>query len=315
MKKEKLKSMKMFLDSGAHSLFKEHVGTSNLRDYSFFESDKFWQFVDEYALFIKANEQLIDVYVSLDVIFNPELSWKVQKYLERKHKLKPLPVFHAGEDFKWLKKYIDNYDYVGIGGLGQSVTKVQWIFNVGDPAFTLICDTKNHMPRVKTHGFAMTSPDLILTYPFFSVDSTSWMQFGKYGLLIVPKKINNKFDYRKSPTIVLVSQRKGQQAKAEHFNSMPKQEQKHIIEYIESNGYKLGKSELEKVPFDKSKVAFPVSTHEYSEKETIIEEGVCNNGNMRDMLNLQYYLNLEKHSRPYPWAWSPERKQTRFIDL
>lgn len=309
MKKEK--QMRLIIDSGAHSLFKEHIGTGE-RNYWFFESDEFWKFVDEYASFIKANKDLIDTYVSLDVIFNPELSWKVQKYLERKYKLKPLPVFHAGEKIKDLKRYIDNYDYIGIGGLGQSVTKAQWKSSVGDPVFKLICDTKNHMPRVKTHGFAMTSPDLVLDYPWYSVDSTSWMQFGKYGLLIVPKKINNKFDYRKSPIIVLVSQRKAQKAKIEHFDSLPEIARKHIIEYIESYGYKFGKSELEKVPFDRSKPAFPVLSHEYTENETIIEEGVCNNGNMRDMLNLQYYLNLEKHSRPYPWAWSPKGKQTRF---
>lgn len=310
--RKNIKDMKWFLDSGAHSLFKEHIGTGK-RDFSFFESDEFWKFVDEYALFIKSNKKLIDTYVNLDVIFNPELSWKVQKYLENTHKLKPLPVFHAGEDFKWLKKYIDNYDYIGLGGLGQSVTKSQWITSVGDPAFDLICDTSNRMPKVKTHGFAMTSPDLLLRYPWYSCDSTSWMQFGKYGLIIVPKKKNGKFDYRSSPTIVLVSQRKSQKAKAEHFDHLPPQEKKHVIEYIKSKGLRFGKSELEKVPFDKKKCEFHIHDHELSENEIIIEKGICNDGTMRDELNLEYYLDLEAHAPKYPWAWKrTSKQQTRF---
>lgn len=305
----------VMIDSGAHSLYTAYVGHNKTkdRDFSFFESDEFWKFVDDYAKFIKANEKLIDTYVSLDVIFNPELSWKVQKYLENTYKLKPLPVFHAGEDFIWLKKYIDNYDYIGIGGLGQSMSKSQWIINVGDPAFELICDTKNRMPRVKTHGFAMTSPELIMRFPFFSADSTSWMQFGKYGLIIVPKLKNNKLDYKSSPTIVLVSQRKAQKAKADHFNSLPSQEKKHILDYIEKKGFKFGKSILKKVPSDKTKSEFHISDHEFSEEEKIIEVGICNSGPLRDELNLEYYLDLEAHVPKYPWAWKKTNKQqTRF---
>lgn len=310
--RKNLKKIILFLDSGAHSLFKEHIGTNKQRDFSFFESDTFWKFVDDYANFIKANKKLIDIYVSLDVIFNPELSWKVQKYLENTHKLKPLPVFHAGEDFKWLKKYIDNYDYVGIGGLGQSVTKSQWITSVGDPAFELICNTKNRLPRVKTHGFAMTSPELMMRYPFFSCDSTSWMQFGKYGLIIVPKKREGKFDYKSSPTVVLVSQRKNQKAKYDHFDHLPSTEKNHILEYIESKGLRFGKSNLKKVPFDKKKCEFPLSEHELSDEEIIIEKGICNDGGLRDELNLYYYLDLESHIPKYPWAWKKTNTQTRF---
>jgi len=117
-------------------------------------------------------------------VYKPENYLKeVQQYMEDVYKLNPLPVFHSGEDFKWLKLYLDNYGYIGLGGLGQSVSKGNWILNVGEPAWNMICDEKG-MPRIKVHGFAMTSPDLIIDMAFFSVDSTSWMQFGKYGLLL-----------------------------------------------------------------------------------------------------------------------------------
>lgn len=164
-----MKSLRVSIDSGAHSLYNKYTRGKE-RSFDFYESDEFWKFVDGYASFIKEHKDEISLYVSVDVIFNAPLSWKVQKYLEDTHKLNPLPVFHVGEDFKWLKKYIDNYDYIGLGGLGQTTSKTMWIKGMGDPAFSMICDDKGY-PRVKTHGFAMTSPELIIDYPWASVDS------------------------------------------------------------------------------------------------------------------------------------------------
>ena len=301
--------MKLMLDSGAHSLFNEYTRGKG-RDFSFFESDVFWEFVDKYCAFLIENKENFDLYVSVDVIFNPELSWKVQKYMESKG-LSPLPVFHVGEDFKWLKRYIDNYDYVGLGGLGQTTSKKNWIVGMGDPAFSMICDDKG-MPRIKTHGFAMTSPDLVIQYPWFSVDSTSWFQFGKYGLIIVPKKKNGSFRYDESPHIISVSSRKKRKADAENFDHLPDRVKEYILEYIESKGLSMGKSELKSVAFDKKKPEFHLSDNEISEEEIVIEEGVCNSMYVRDELNLQYYLDLEANIPPWPRPWKKKIKTTHF---
>lgn len=298
--------MKLMIDSGAHSLFKEHIGTSRNRDYTFFESDVFWKFVDEYVLFLKDDGEKFSAYVNVDVIFNPELSWKVQKYMEKRG-LCPLPVFHSGENFKWLKKYIDNYDYVGIGGLGQSVSKAQWILNTGDPAFNLLCNDKGY-PRVKVHGFAMTSPDLMIQYPFFSVDSTSWMQFGKFGLIIVPRKVRGNFVYDQSPLIVNVSSRKARKSSEKHFDHLPNIEKIHIHEYLEMIGLQMGKSELEEKEFDVTRCEFPISKSEISDIEVDIEKGVCNNADMRDQANLRYYLDLEANIPSWPRKWDRNGK-------
>ena len=218
-----------------------------------------------------------------------------------------MPVFHGGEDFKWLKKYIDNYEYIGIGGLGQRMSTSLWLSGMGDSAFSLICNDKG-MPRVKVHGFAMTSPELIIEFPFFSVDSTSWMQFGKYGLIVVPKKQNGKFIYDTPPHIISVSSRKKRKEDYKSFEHLPKIEQTHVHEYLESIGLKMGSSTLEYVSFDTSKAEFPIADKEVSSQETIIERGVCNDVNERDQCNLSYYLNLEDSIPPYPRPWRKRRK-------
>lgn len=307
------KPTKVFLDSGAFSFYRAIIlegRRKGNRNYDFFETKEFWDFVDSYAEYIKKNKKLIDTYVNVDAISNPAITWKVQKYLEDTHKLNPLPVFHIREDFKYLKRYIDNYDYIGISGVGNGISKEFWISTFADPVFNVICDKKG-FPKVKVHGFSMTSPDLLIKYPFYSCDSSSWMQFGKYGLIVVPKKKEGKFNYELPPTIVIVSQRKIQKAKEKQFNSLPKQEQHHIIEYVESKGFKFGKSDLEKVPFDKSKCEFHINDHESSDKEIIVEKGICNSGALRDELNLAYYLDLESHIPKYPWAWDRKKMTSK----
>jgi len=305
--------MKLVLDSGAHSLYTKEVMRKN-DDYSYYESDAFWKYVDDYCEFLKVHKDNFAFYVSVDVIFNPELSWKVQKYMEDVHKLNPLPVYHSGEDFKWLKLYMDNYEYIGMSGLGQRAKKMQWMLNTGDTAWGMICDDKG-MPRNKVHGFAMTSPDLIIEYPYHSVDSTSWMQFGKYGLIIIPKKKNGKFIYDEPPHIISVSTRKKRKTEYDHFEHLPKIEQKHILEYLEMKGIPMGKSILEEEEFDRSRPELPISKKSVSSIERVIEVGVCNNNDLRDQINLDYYLDLEAAIPPWPRPWKKRKNMVTRLPL
>ncbi len=296
--------MNLFLDSGAHSLYNDRIRKA--KDHLFYETDEFWKYVDDYCIFLKEHKDKFRVYVSVDVIFNSEMTWKVQRYMEDVYKLNPLPAFHAQEDFKWLKKYMDNYEYIGLGGLGQGMTRGNWLANVGEPAWNLICNEKG-IPRVKIHGFAMTSPNLVIEFPYYSADSTSWMQFGKYGLLVIPRKKHGFFDYDIPPLIISVSTRKKRKDDIKNFDHLPKIEQTYVHEYLESIGLKMGSSKLEDAPFDATKAEFPIAATEVSATETIIEHGVCNDVTLRDQANLSYYLNLEEFIPPYPRPWKKKR--------
>jgi hypothetical protein len=87
--------------------------------------------LDEYISFIKRFEDDISYYINLDVIpgdpgrkptakeidFSANKGWEnYQKMLEEG--LNPIPVFHFGEDIKWLRRIIDSgVNYVGLGGI------------------------------------------------------------------------------------------------------------------------------------------------------------------------------------------------------
>lgn len=301
------------IDSGAHSLYKKYTKQKHENSFGFYETDEFWNYVDKYAEFIKQHINEITLYVSVDIIFQPELSWKVQKYLEDVHKLHPLPVFHSYEDFKWLYKYIDNYDYIGIGGIGQTVGKNTWIKSMGDPIFNIICDTPNRLPKVKVHGFAIGAPELILRYPFASVDSASWVIYGKYGGCIIPKiKGKDTYDYTKPPWLIKTSWRNWHINKpGTHIDNVTSIQRKEFIRYFEQRGFCLGKSEYRLVPegYALQENEQWLDRQDRKEVEIIAEPGLCNNYLQRDHLNMLYFLDMERNAPAYPWSWSTKTRR------
>ena len=216
-------AIKFALDSGAHSLYNikfagkdkdgniikgQHARATS--DYDFYKTPAFKAYLEKYVQYLHERKNSLEFYVSLDIIFNPKASWEVQKYLESCG-LNPIPVFHYGEDIKWFKKYADKYEYVGIGGLGQDITKQKFI-RFCDPLFKMICD-KQGRPSIKTHGFAMTSIHLVKRYPWFSVDSATHHKASFNGHLLIPKPIIKHkeilgFDYLGSNCIVPVTERR-----------------------------------------------------------------------------------------------------------
>lgn len=315
-----MSDIKLFVDSGAHSLYTREIMSKGLRaeGYEYYETDAFWEYVDSYAEFIKKNEHLIDTYVNIDVIFNNELSWKVQKYLEDQHGLHPLPVLHSsrsGDMMKWLKIYLDNYEYIGMEGLGQQSTKAQWMNNLGDPVFSKICTKPSYLPTHKIHGFAMTSPDLLARYPWYSVDSTSWIQFGKYGAVVIPRKNKDTYDYSKSPFITFVTSREAKKGHQAHFDNYVDIHQEYFYNYFEEKGFIIGSSTFRTVDPNGYKCA--ENEHWADRKEglveTIIEPGISNSHELRDQLNIQFYLDLEANLPPWPWAWIPKVRHTRLF--
>ena len=77
----------IFMDSGAFSAFTRKTEV-NLNDY---------------IKFLKQHENKLDVYCCLDVIGDVEATWKNFERME-KAGLHPLPVYHVGEDEKYLHR-------------------------------------------------------------------------------------------------------------------------------------------------------------------------------------------------------------------
>lgn len=155
-----------FLDSGAFTAHTKGVEIS----------------LDEYIKYIHANKKHITTYCALDVIDDPKATWEAVKEMEAQG-LKPLPVFHSGEDTKYLKRYLDSgYDYVGIGGAAGSK---KWSREYYFDRIRRILLKPGGEPRIRCHGFGITEPQYMLMFPWYSVDSTSWVLQAAFGAIYV----------------------------------------------------------------------------------------------------------------------------------
>lgn len=215
----------LFVDSGAWSAHSKGV-----------ELD-----IDEYISYVNDHDDYFYIFAQGDTIPGkfrqvktyqekmqaPEKSWENYLYMVERvkstHKL--LPIFHQGEEFKWLKNilsYTDDYGnhipYIGLSPANDSGVpmKIEFLRQ----CFSIIKESDN--PDVRTHAFGMTSLDVLEKFPLTSADSTSWIMcaanggvYTSFGVITVSEKSD-------SPT---------------HYRHLSIKEKKAIDDYIESYGY------------------------------------------------------------------------------
>lgn len=271
----------IFLDSGAFSAFSQGVEIK----------------IDVYIQFIKKNKACIMHYANLDVIGNPEATIKNQTAIE-KAGLLPMPCYHYGEDIKYLKYYLKNYKYIALGGMVPISTPVlrSWLDKIFS---TYICDAKG-VPKAMIHGFGMTSFSLMMRYPWYSVDSTTWSVAGRMGEIIIPKKINKTLNTEEMWRIAVSNRSPHIKRAGKHINTMTEAEKKIIAKYINHKGHTLGESifsfELDNYELKKNERWSGVSLEDGTkEVEHIIEEGLCNSSVLRDEFNKVYFIELENN--------------------
>ncbi len=283
-KPNKTQDALLFMDSGAHTLWNMHCyHVSRSKRYDYFKTPDFWEYVDAYAKFVNDNLDAIDWYVSVDAIHNPEITWEVQKYLEEKHGLDPVPVVHMGTPLKWMEKYLaEGYTFIGIGGVareGDRENYRRW----ADTIFNLLCPAPSRLPIVKTHGFAMTSFNEMTRYPFWSVDSVSWAKAAAYGSVYVPCKRNRAFSFDQPPHVVCFSHRSpSAKVKGRNYSTFSADERKIIREWLEVIEIPLGKM---------------------GEEGEVIDEGVINHYGSRGVANMRYFDALCKSLPEWPWPF------------
>lgn len=126
--------------------------------------------VEAYASFAAANLELFDVVVNLDSIAGDVEESRRNLEILRAAGVPAIPVFHEGESFSELETMLEETDFVGLGFArvgprlkNKSPERRAWL----EETFERIG------ARAKVHGFAMTR--LAGDFPFFSVDSTTWI--------------------------------------------------------------------------------------------------------------------------------------------
>lgn len=159
---------RVFLDSGAFSAYTQGVTIDLV----------------EYCNFIKQNADIIDVASVLDAVGDPLQTYQNQQAMEAQG-VKALPCFHYGEDERYLQHYVENYEYITLGGMVPISTPnlLLWLDRIWEK---YLCDG-NGRPRLKVHGFGLTTIKLMKRYPWFSVDSSSWVQISSVGSILHPE--------------------------------------------------------------------------------------------------------------------------------
>lgn len=328
VRKKMKKNVFIFLDSGAPSLYntlaRKQKGTymgsflqdRKYDDFSWLESEMYLDYRDAYIEFIKDYHDYIDVYANLDIVNNAEATWENQQYMEAQG-LKPIPVFHFGCDLKWLRMYLEKgYEYIAMGGMVPNPPNIliPGLDNIWSEYFT----DKNGLAIIKVHGFAITSAKMLTRYPWYSVDSTSWVKFGKYGIVCVPRKRGGRYVYEEPAWSVVVSNRSpSQKIDGKHITTFSKAERKQILSYFDQKGYHLGRSEFKTVSGDYTlgedeRFSSGKKGDASREVERIIEAGLSNDYKIRDELNIIYYLDLEASVPEWPWIFKHKQKVRGF---
>jgi hypothetical protein len=161
-----LKDFKGFLlDSGAFTFMTSLKGTSiDLNEY-----------VINYGSFVKKHE--IEHYFELDIdsIVGIKEVERLRCLLEKTAGRKCIPVWHKSRGLDYWKRMCKDYDYVAIGGIvTKEIKRTEY-----DVFIPLLKIAKEN--GCKVHGLGFTNLKGMQKYPFYSVDSTSWLSGNKFG--------------------------------------------------------------------------------------------------------------------------------------
>lgn len=175
--------IKVFLDSGAFSAY----SLGEVID------------IGKYCDYCHENADIIEFPSVLDAIGDYKGTYWNQVEMERRG-VRPLPCFHYGEPTEVLDHYVANYEYITIGGMVPISTpqlKI-WLDRIWADHLTHPDGT----PKLKVHGFGLTSLPLMFRYPWYSVDSSTWVQWAANGMILIPGKagqvdVSNKSSRRK----------------------------------------------------------------------------------------------------------------------
>lgn len=210
---------KVFLDSGAFSAYTQGVTID----------------LPVYCRFIHDNQDIFECVSVLDAIGDPQATYENQLAMERLG-VRPLPCFHANEDYRYLQHYAKNYEYITLGGMVGASPKVlmNWLDHVWEKYLT---DGAGR-PLCKVHGFGLTSIPIMKRYPWYSVDSSSWVQVSSMGALLHPDH----------GTINVSSTSPNRKTEGQHFDTLSPLAQEALLKHFHELGYTLEELRKDYVP-------------------------------------------------------------------
>ena len=221
------------LDSGAYSIMSGAVSGKNLT-------------MEKYAEYVKEHGDKYTSRFNFDAIMDGKKSYENWVWL-RKQGLDILPVFHPGTPERYLIKYMKQTDYISLGAIANihrgelmKVLNIIWEDHLLD---------SNGKPKCKVHGLGITSYNVMKSFPWYTVDSTSANIRAAYGTMLLPQRLHKDVteDMSHPWQFVSLSNRKGKRTEVATLGSnqslywmWSKDLQKRFRDYIESMGFDLG---------------------------------------------------------------------------
>jgi hypothetical protein len=238
---------KVFLDSGAFSAFTMGVQVD----------------IEAYCRYIQENIDIIETIDGnvcasvLDSIGSAQGTYDNQMRMEQLG-VTPLPCFHYGEDERWLEWYVANYEHMTIGGMVPISTpqlKI-WLDRIWDKYLT---DGAGR-PKIKVHGFGLTTIPLMRRYPWYSVDSSSWVQIAANGGILFEGNWKALSVSSNSPS---------RKTHNQHFNTIAPIQQQAILEHFDQSGYNIERLQDEYL----SRWAYNCGSFTRLEDHVLLEKG------------------------------------------
>lgn len=158
------KKFNIFLDSGGYTARKQGIDIN----------------VEEYGLFLDLHKDKLFTAANLDVM-DLDMALANQRHLEQYYPV--LPVYHFSE-YKngkqdLLEEFCKTHEYIAIGGMAGMNVERTALKNFLNSCFKVTIKYKT-----KVHGFGITASKYLMDYPFYSVDSTTWLSGGRYGQVV-----------------------------------------------------------------------------------------------------------------------------------
>lgn len=239
-----------------------------------------------------------------------KLSWKRYQLMLKKLPIeKVIPVYHQHDDRKWLERYLKfGTPYIGISPANDRTTsqKLAWM----DRDVLPIIQNSDGTVKVKTHGFAVTSHRLMKAFPWYSVDSSTWVRQAGNGIVYVPYSDEaGGFDFVRTPMQLAVSPRSPQRnLRNKHYFSLTPSLRAHVDKYFHARGMTIGewrmvpskKKKLPELPAEVPSFGFKVGdtlcydTRTTGEEIETVTRGIATSRQMRAWLNAYYMIQANR---------------------
>ena len=167
------------IDSGAHSFFGQYevISAQNRKGPTGGKKRDPHEYLAAYIKWVKANLHRAHYFVELDIQeivgIDTVDRWR-QDYIDEGIADRIIPVWHRMETEQRWMDLIETWPsrYLGIEGKRAGKRQLSYGRFI-QPAYEA---------GVRVHGFALVDDVILKTYPFYSVDSSSWTQAIRWGL-------------------------------------------------------------------------------------------------------------------------------------